>query len=220
MEKRTDISSFGTSTEQLEQEQKKLAKEVKLKGADLNEITSVGGCNITYINNSILVTIVVLNRKFEIIEEKFVMEKARFPYLPSFLFCRELPAVLKCWEKIENAPDALMINRNGILHPRKFGLASHLSFSINRPVVGISTELLCGEVKTGRVYLKDEIVGREVETKKGSRPVYVSPGNLISLNDSVELVKQFMKEPHKLPEPLDAASRYANRIKEEMLKGQ
>ena len=213
-----NLETLGIDRKKLESEQEKYAKEIKLKDIKLDEIKTVGGCFITYILNKILVTIVVMDRNFEIIDKKFVIEKPEFPYTSGFLAYRELPALMRCWEKIEEVPDILIVNRNGILHPRKFGLASQFGLSIEKPVIGISLTPLCGEIKENKVYLGKEIIGEEFRTKTGSKPVYISPGHLISLKSSIELTKQFLKAPHKLPEPLDAANRYANKIKEEFLK--
>jgi deoxyribonuclease V len=213
-----ELAALGINQKELEEEQKKFANEIKLEDIDTESLKTIGGCYITYIANKIIVAIVVMDRNYEIIEEKFVYEKASFPYFSGFLSYRELPVLMKCWQKLTEIPDVLIVNRNGILHPRKFGLASQFGLSINKPTIGIANKLLCGENKKGKIYLKKDIIGEEVQTKIGSRPIYVSPGHLISLKSSVELVKALVKEPHKLPEPLDAANRYANKIKEEFLK--
>jgi len=212
------LKFLGVNLKDLEDEQKKLAKLVSLNDPIMNEIETVAGCYVTYFANKILVAIVVIDKDFEVLEEKFISERAVFPYIPDFVSYRELPVVIKCWEKLEKTPDAVMINRSGILHPRKFGMASHLGISINRPVIGISKDFICGKIKDHKIYLKKEIIGEEVYTKTGGNPVYISPGHQISLKSSLDLTKKFLKEPHKLPEPLDKASRYANSIKEELLK--
>jgi len=210
-------------TSKLEEEQEKLSKLVKLKDSiKFDDIQLIAGCEATTLGNQIICAIVVMDKNLEIVEEKFSSQKARFPYISAFRAYRELPAMLDCWEKIENAPDLIIVNGHGILHPRKFGIASHFGISINKPTIGIANELICGEVKDGEVHVDGKVLGQELAAKKGSRPIYISPGHMISLGTSLEIVKKLIREPHKLPEPLDAAHRYANRIKDELnlVKGQ
>jgi deoxyribonuclease V len=204
-------------TSKIEEEQKKLSKSVILKDSfDIDEVRLIAGCEVTTLANQVICTIVVMSKDLEMIEEKFVSIRAGFPYLSAFRAYRELPAMVECWEKLENIPDVIIVNGHGILHPRKFGLASHFGLSISKPVIGIADRLICGEVKDNKVYFDGKVLGEQLTTKQGSRPIFISPGHMISLKTSVELVKKLLKEPHKLPEPLDAAHRYANRIKDEL----
>lgn len=204
-------------TSEIEKEQSKLSKLVSLKDSiKFENIQLIAGCETTTLGNQVICAISVMDKNFEIIEEKFSSERARFPYISAFRAYRELPAMLECWSKIENVPDLIIVNGHGILHPRKFGLASHFGISVSKPVIGIANELICGEVKKGKVYFNGKILGEELITKQGSRPVYISPGHMISLNNSVDIVKKLLREPHKLPEPLDAAHRHANKIKDEL----
>jgi len=211
------LIEIGINKNKLEQEQLKLSSKIRLEDIDIDSVKTIGGCYITYAGNKVIATIVIMDSKFDIIEEKFFAEKAVFPYISTFLSYRELPTLMKCWGKIEESPDAIMINRSGIMHPRKFGLASHFGLAIDKPVIGITKEVLGGELKEGKVYLNNEVVAEEVITKTGSNPIYISPGNLISMKSAVELSKKWLKLPHKMPEPLDRAKRYADKVKEEFL---
>ena len=210
MKKEIDVS-------ELENEQEKLSKSVKLKDAvKFDDIQMIAGCEATTLGNNVICAISVLSKDLEIIEERFSAKRAEFPYMSEFRAYRELPAMMDCWEKIENAPDVMIVNGHGILHPRKLGLASHFGILIDKPTIGIASSLICGEVKEGKVYFNGKVLGQELLTKKGSKPIYISPGHMISLNTSIEIVKKLIREPHKLPEPLDAAHRYASRIKDEL----
>lgn len=212
-------AKFGIDLKPLVQEQIKLAKQLKLKDAiKLEDIKLIAGCDNSYYNNQIISAIVILDAGMQVVEEKFVVQKAAFPYIPGFLAYRELPAMLACYEKLQESPDVLIVDGNGILHPRKLGIASHFGLAIGKPTIGIAKNLLLGEVKNGKVYVDSEVMGAELITRPGSRPIYVSPGHLITLESAVELVKKCIREPHKLPEPLDASHRYADRIKAELMK--
>lgn len=113
----------------------------------------------------------------------------------------DLPAI----ESFPNDFDLLLIDGNGILHPRRFGLASHVGVLLNKPTIGVAKSLLMGKVKNGFVYDGSEIVGAEL--RLNGKPIYVSPGHLIDLKTSIEIVRKFTKRG--LPELLKRAHRLA-----------
>lgn len=208
----------GIDIEKLKEEQRKLAKLVSLKDAfDFNNATRFAGVDLeTLKTKEILATIAVLDENMELIEEKYAIKPARFPYIPGFRAYRELPCILAAYDKLEEQPDVLFIEAHGISHPRGLGLASHLGVSINKPVIGITNQILIGEEKGNQVLLNGKVIAEKVVTKQGSKPFYVSIGNLVSLNTAVELVKKCVRETHKLPEPLVQARKIANKIRKEI----
>ena len=111
-----------------------------------------------------------------------------------------------------------MVDGHGILHEEKAGLASFIGVELAKPVIGVAKTLLVGEENGDEIMLNGELCGAKVVTKEHARPVYVSPGNMISLKTSVELVKKTMVPPHKLPEPLHVAHRIARKLAKEMQK--
>jgi len=210
------LEKLNINLKELESEQLLLKKSIVTKDSiDFDKIETIAGCGNSYFDNEIISSIAVLNKNMEVIEEKFFMERMHFPYVSGFRAYREMPAMLKCYHKLENSPDVIMIEGNGILHPRGIGLASHFGLSIQKPTIGIAKDLIMGEVKDNKVYLNNKIVAEAVETKKGSNPIYISPGHMISLESAVKLVKKCMREPRKLPEPVVLAHRYAKKIREE-----
>jgi deoxyribonuclease V len=154
----------------------------------------------------------------EVVEQKYAVVDEKFPYIAGFLSYRESPAVIEAYSKLENIPDLLILEGSGILHQRKIGMASHVGLLIDKPTIGITKTLLCGEVKDGKVIVDKEVLGFELKTKEHGNPIYVSPGNKITLDKSLEIVKKLIKPPHKLPEPLHLAHRYANKIREKLEK--
>ena len=211
------IKKFNINIEKLEQEQIKLAKLLKLKDIINFELTTrLAGCANAYFNNHIVSAIIVLDENMEIVEQKYVEEKLKFPYIPGFRAYRELPAMVACFNKLEEKPDVIFVVGHGISHPR-LGLASHFSLATGIPTIGIAQNLIEQvEVREGKLMLNGKIVGEEILTKFGSNPIYISPGNMISLNTASELVKKFIKAPHKLPEPLIQARKYAKKIADEL----
>lgn len=206
---------YGVDLVKLEKEQEKLAKSLEIKDAiDFSQVTRVAGISNIFFKNKIISTIVMLDNNLEVLEQKYFSEKARFPYIPGFRAYRELPTMLACFEELEEKPEVVFISGHGISHSR-LGLASHFSIVSGVPTIGIADSLVVGEVKDGDVEYNKKIVGKVLALKVGSKPVYISPGNLITLKSSIDLVKQFTKGPHKLPEPLRLAHKYARDIMKE-----
>ena len=211
------LERMNIDLNKFEAEQTKLSRQIKLKDSiDFSKLGMTAGVDAISVGREIIAGIVVLDSNFNVVEEKFAAEKAEFPYVSGFLAYRELPAILKCHQKLETDVDLFLVGGNGILHPRRFGLASHFGLSVQKPAIGIAKSLMTGKVKNGKVYADSEILGEEMITKEGSRPIYVSPGHLISLETAAKITKKLIRLPHKLPEPLDAAHRYVDKIRKEL----
>jgi deoxyribonuclease V len=201
----------------LKSEQRKLAKQVKLKDSvDFSEVKMIAGVDTATIGRDVVAGIVVLDSNMEIVEEKFAVRKAEFPYISEFRSYRELPAIMECYQKLETDVDLFIVEGNGILHPRRLGIASHFGILVQKPTIGVAKSMMFGDVKGDKIYSDDEVLGSVLVVKKGSNPIYVSPGHLISLKTATEIVKKLIRPPHKLPEPLDAAHRYVNNISDEL----
>lgn len=210
---------FGINLDNLSKEQKKFAKLVSLRdGIDFSLVENAAGCSNFFLGNQIVSSIVVCNTNFEIIEKKYAVKRAEFPYLTGFRAYRELPAMVECFKKLQEVCDVIFVEGHGIAHPRGFGIASHLGIAVQKPTVGIAQKLLEGEVVDSKIMLNGKRVGACIITKEGSRPIYISPGNMISVKTAVEITKKFLKPPHKLPEPLVMARKYSDIVREELSK--
>lgn len=117
-----------------------------------------------------------------------------FPYIPGFLSFREMPLAIKAFEKLNITPDLVMVDGQGIAHPRRFGIASHLGLFLNLPTIGCAKSPLIGEYEMpasasgSYTYItdKDETIGAVVRTKDKVKPVFVSIGSRISLDDAIK----------------------------------
>jgi len=197
----------------LRDEQVRLAKKVIIKDLPF-EINKIAGCDHAYMENKIICVITVMSYpEKKLLEKKYSIGDVKEPYVPGYLFYREGPIMIETYNKLENKPDILMVNSSGILHPRKIGLASHLGLVLDIPTIGITQNMLCGQLKNDKVYLNDEIRGQLIVTKEKSNPVFVSPGHKISLKKAVRLVKDTTKLPYKMPESIAIAHKYANKLK-------
>lgn len=203
----------------LKEEQLKLAKKVITKDS-FDKLELIGGADCAYNQDNVISAIVVCDYKTMDVKEKvFAVVKANVPYLQGFLAYREGPAISEAYAKLENKPDIMIFDGNGILHPRRCGLASHMGVLLDQASIGIAKQLLLGEVKGNIVYVEKEARAELAATREHSKPIYVSPGHRISLKTSVDIVKSCLRFPHKLPEPLHLAHRYADEIKEKIVKG-
>lgn len=164
--------------------------------------------------NQVLAAVVVLTfPDLEIVETRIERAGCTFPYVPGYLSFREVPSLLACLERVRSVPDVLMCDAQGLAHPRRMGLATHVGILLDSPVVGCAKSVLCGEfkepgVKKGSVsYMHDkdgDIIGAAVRTRDRVKPVYVSIGNRIDLATSVELVLRCSPR-YRIPEPLRLA---------------
>jgi len=146
--------------------------------------------------------------ELKIVETRVVEGKVDFPYVPGLLTFREAPLTLAAFERLDIAPDLILFDGQGIAHPRRLGLASHLGLFLDTPAIGCAKSRLCGshqipdlepgsyaELRDG-----DEIIGAVLRTKLGVKPVYVSIGHKISLESALYWVTQCCRG-YRLPEP-------------------
>ena len=144
----------------------------------------------------------------ELVESVVIEGRASFPYVPGLLTFREAPLLLSAFEQLKITPDVVLVDGQGIAHPRRFGVASHLGVLLDIPTVGCAKSRLCGEhedlplEEPGHTLLKDggEIIGAAVRTRTGSRPLYVSIGHRVDLPTAIDLVMACCRG-YRLPEP-------------------
>lgn len=204
----------------LKEEQLKLAKKVIVSDS-FGKLELIGGVDCAFTQDNVISAIVICDYKtMEAKEKVFAVVKAKVPYLKGFLAYREGHAISEAYTKLQNKPDVILFDGNGILHPRRIGLASHIGVLLEQPSIGIAKQHLIGEVKGDIAYVDKEARAELIVTREHSKPIYVSPGHKVSLRTSVEIVKNCLRFPHKLPEPLHLAHRYADEIREKIVKGE
>lgn len=140
-----------------------------------------------------------------------------FPYVPGLLSFRELPAVLAALEQLREPPDLLLCDGQGIAHPRRFGIASHLGLLVDIPAIGVAKTRLCGthaEPPHQRgawtpLRADEEIIGAVLRTRIGVKPLYISPGHRIGLETALAYVMRCCTR-YRLPETTRHAHRLAS----------
>jgi deoxyribonuclease V len=193
------LHEWGLAPREAVELQKSLRARVRL--APLRKkIRTVAGADISFNKFSPVVwaAVVVLSLpSLEVVEEAGVVSETKFPYVPGLLSFRETPSVLEAWAKLKTEPDAVMFDGQGIAHPRRVGIASHVGLLINRPTFGCAKSVLVGKYEepaeergswTPMIDPKNgETVGAALRTKTRTNPIYVSPGHLIDLEGAIKL---------------------------------
>lgn len=139
---------------------------------------------------------------------------ADFPYVPGLLTFREAPAAIAALNDLAMPPDLLMCDGQGLAHPRRFGLASHLGVFLDVPSVGVAKSRLIGDYDEpgpepgAWTPLSDrgEIIGAVVRTRRGAKPLFVSIGHRIGLASAIDLILACTRG-YRLPEPTRRADR-------------
>ncbi len=187
------------------------------------KIETIAGTDLSFnkFEPTVYAGIVVLRLpSLEVVEEVGVVSETRFPYEPGLLSFRETPSVLEAWAKLKTEPDAVMFDGQGIAHPRRVGIASHVGLIINRPTLGCAKSVLVGKFEEpgeergswSPMIDKGETIGAALRTKTRVQPIYVSPGHLIDLAGAVELTLQ-SDGGYRQPEPTRRAHLLVNALR-------
>lgn len=203
------VYSWPTTPEEATIIQNQLRNQV-VKQDRLGDIAHVAGVDVGFKDNYKITQAAVAMLSFpdlQLIESAIATLPTCFPYIPGFLSFREVPATLKALEKLTITPDLILCDGQGIAHPRRFGIASHLGVLIDVPTIGVAKSILVGKhqelppEKGNWVELidRDEIIGAVVRSRTNIKPLYVSIGHLISLPTALNYVFKCLTK-YRLPE--------------------
>nr|MDJ0557002.1 deoxyribonuclease V [Microcoleaceae cyanobacterium MO_207.B10] len=142
-----------------------------------------------------------------------------FPYIPGLLSFREIPTILDAFEKLNIIPDMLLCDGQGLIHPRRFGVACHLGVLVNIPSIGVAKSHYIGkhdsvDLEKGNwqpLIDKEEVIGAVVRSRTGVKPIYVSTGHKISLKSAINYVLKCTPK-YRLPETTRWADKLASNI--------
>jgi len=205
--------------------QKELASRVRMQPLP-EHFEVLGAADLAYAKQlqELLAVIVTFTwPTLQLLECVHVVEPVRFPYIPGLLSFREIPALLAAYQLLKQPPEVFLCDGQGLAHPRKLGLASHLGLCLRIPTVGCAKSWLCGkhqplELKRGchtPLLLNGEKIGEVLCSRDGVKPLYVSPGHLADFSSSRKLVLQCLRR-YRLPEPLRHAHNMATSLRRQL----
>jgi deoxyribonuclease V len=217
-----NLHPWDVSPEEAVEIQKRLRSQLDLCSEPAT-IETVAGIDVSYDKGSdwLFAAVVVLQlSSLRTIETASVRARVPFPYIPGLLSFRECPAVLQAWEKLRLQPDCLVCDGQGIAHPRRLGIASHIGLLLDIPSIGCAKSLLVGAYRepgptrgsAEPLLHRGEQVGAILRTKDGVAPVFVSQGHKISLQKAIEVVLACCTK-YRLPEPTRRAHLLVNEVR-------
>jgi deoxyribonuclease V len=211
----SDFSSSKKPLKRLRELQEELSSKISLVPQGVPK--TAGGVDISYRSHfwgaAAYVLLEVSSKR--LLGKEVIQKEVSFPYIPTYLAFRELSLLQTLLGKViegKKMADVVLVDGNGILHPRHAGVASHLGVLLDIPTIGVTKSLLCGEVdlkgiKPGEVryvLLNDKRVGAALRLTERAGPIFVSPGHRIDLEGAIEVVIKTSAK-HKLPEPIKLA---------------
>jgi deoxyribonuclease V len=187
----------------------------------------IAGVDAAFLNNKVIgVACLYKYPEIHFIEEAYAVTEILFPYIPGFLSFREGPAIISALKGLRKKPDIILFDGQGIAHPKRLGIASHVGVLLNIPTIGCAKSRLIGTYKEpgpkkgtcSSLLYKKEIVGVVLRTKDNVKPLFVSPGNRIDIQGSIEIVLA-CSQGCRIPEPLRRADLISKKIKRELSAG-
>ncbi|MGD1716953.1 deoxyribonuclease V [Dapis sp. BLCC M172] len=212
---------FPTDVDRAINMQEKLRHKV-IAEDQFGAIKYVAGVDVGYSNDDKLTqaAVAVLNfPELELKEQAIAQRPTSFPYLPGLLSFREIPAILDALEKLNIIPDLLLCEGQGLIHPRRFGVACHLGVLVNIPSIGVAKSHYIGKhdvvgLEKGNwqpLIDEEEVIGAVLRSRTGVKQIYVSTGHKISLITAINYVLKCTPK-YRLPETTRWADKLASNI--------
>lgn len=202
--------------------QRQLAQRVKFCSLP-RRLRIVAGVDVAYSHaaqRSFAVAVAYDIKQQKVLEVAQARRQVEFPYVPGLLSFREAPVMIQAIQHLQHPPDLLLVDGQGIAHPRRCGIASHIGVTLDMPAIGCAKSRLVGKheaVGEERGQWVDlvhhgQVIGRVVRTKRRVKPVYISVGHRADLDQAVALVLRLATR-YRLPDPVHEADRLAGLLK-------
>lgn len=218
------MHSWDLTPDQAIELQKELWERIKLEPLQ-KPVDFIGGADISFnlYTDTVYAGIVILRLSdLKIVAYALAQSEVKFPYVPGLLSFREIPPLLNAWEMLQLKPDVLVMDGQGIAHPRRLGIASHFGLLTDCPTIGCAKNILYGNFETPELEAGSkspiidkktgETIGYALRTKNKTNPVFISPGNKITLEESVNLVMKCVTK-YRIPEPTRQAHLLVNKFR-------
>jgi deoxyribonuclease V len=200
----------------LKHEQIILAKKVKIDRIQ-RKVRYIAGVDVASRHNYLYGCICVFSfPELALISHSCAKKADTLPYIPGFLSYREVPVIMKAFNKLKRIPHLILVDGQGIAHPRRIGCASHLGVLLHIPTIGCAKSHLFGDycmpgnTKGSYTLLTtgQKTLGIVLRTRDNTRPLFVSPGHLVNVNDCRRYVLSATVQ-YRIPEPIRCAHRIA-----------
>lgn len=202
--------------------QRELAARVNVT-TPLARCETIAGADASYnrFSNTIYAGVVVWRVSDQrVIERQSAVLETDFPYIPGLLSFREAPALIEAFRRVETIPDAILFDGQGIAHPRRLGIASHVGLWLDLPSVGCAKSRLFGRFvepaseagSSSPLTAGHQIVGDVLRTRTGVKPLYLSPGHRINRAGAIRTVQAGLCKVRQ-PEPTRLAHDFVNEVR-------
>jgi len=224
MDERTLPLKVPASLEEARTIQEEIARAAEASPpVSLERVRSIAGADASYSpdGRTVHAAVAVLGLPdLNVVERCWVSREVPFPYVPGFFAFREGPSIMSAVGALSQQPDLLLVDGHGRAHPRRAGIATHVGFLLKIPTVGVAKQILLGDVvelgpargSVSPIWDRGEIVGMAVRTKGGSRPVNVSAGHAIDLENAVAAVLA-TTSTSRIPAPVREAHRISREVR-------
>jgi deoxyribonuclease V len=204
------LHSWQVSVAEAKEIQRVLAAQV-VRASELEPPRLIAGVDISREDDMGMARGAVVVLRFPelvLLEQSVATRGIGFPYVPGLLSFREIPLILAACEGLTVTPDLFVADAQGIAHPRRLGLASHLGLLLDVPTIGCAKSILCGKHSDlgqepgayAPLLDGDEVIGAALRTKKKVNPVYVSIGHRVDMEAAMHWVMACLRG-YRLPEP-------------------
>lgn len=215
-----DLSTWPQNVDEAAALQSQLAHQVRIED-DFRPIQTVAGVDVSYNLDLNLSSafIAFMNLSDLKLQRSITAQLSTpFPYIPGFLSFREVPVIMKALTQLSEKPDLLMVDGQGIAHPRRFGIAAHLGVLTDLPAIGVAKSRLVGRYQepgqsrgdTSPLWDKDQQIGTALRSKDHTNPLFISPGHRLSQDTALRITLQCLRK-HRLPEPTRLADKLSKR---------
>jgi deoxyribonuclease V len=228
------IHDFNANTEEEFYEiQKNLAENITLKNNFcIDDIKTCAGVDLAYWMKDeeeyATCCIVVIDYKTkEVLEKVYSHGKINEPYIAGYLGFRELPLIIKAAQKLEIEPDMFIFDGNGYLHFNHMGSATHSSFFLNKPTIGVGKsylkikgidfEMPKDEIGSYTdIIIDNEVYGRVLRSRSNVKPIFISCGNYIDLDTCIQIIMNLVNKESRIPIPVRLADLETHIMREKL----
>jgi deoxyribonuclease V len=217
------LHAWDVSAAEARRIQQRLRHRLKI-GRFVQDIRYIAGADLSTARNAptVYAGVVVLDyATLQVVERQGVVSRTDFPYIPGLLSFREAPALLQAFARLHTTPDVMVFDGQGIAHPRRLGIASHMGLLLDAPTIGCAKSRLFGSYAEplpqrgahSPLYAADGTqLGAVLRSKEHTKPVFVSVGHKMELEQAIDILLH-CHGGYRIPEPTRLADQYVGAMR-------